>query len=609
MTADVRRRLLALLLLFLCAPLVGAQDQAGLRVGQWLRVKGELVAPGEFRADEIEVMEPDDEESLVGTPTDVTDSGSKFKLLGLPVETSARTDWHGIVSSELGRLQIKVQGHYRGTKRFTARDIEPRRSEGRDRIEARVDIIERISGGLELRMMNYRVLVAPGVPVDANAPLESYTLAPVSAAAMQERRNDDDRIVSSTPLSETVTFGGRLEFRQDRKRNFDLGRKTGDGKRARPDEWKNSVTLRTQLVWEPTPDFFALISGEMVRKNEYRSGGHAALHEWDGKLNQAFGYWRFPDLGMDLQVGRQDFDDDREWLYDQNLDGIRGILYRPGLRVELSASTAGADNPADAKNTNNFIAYVSNNDERKHLAAYVIDRRGDYDVLVDTGGGTTKKKKIGNDKPIFFGVRALGEWLPDQVVWAEAAVVRGYNDGGGSNTDYEGWGIDLGSTWSPESLDPVYITGGFALTSGDKDSTDETDDSFRQTGLQDNNGKFGGITSFRYYGEAFEPELSNIQIATVGVGARITNKTSIDLVVHKYNQSTAAPELSGTSNLRSVQPNGKSTDLGWGVDMILGSREWNSWETELTVGVFRPGSAFDETRDAWLAKLQIRYRF
>ena len=41
----------------------------------------------------------------------------------------------------------------------------------------------------------------------------------------------------------------------------------------------------------------------------------------------------------DVQAGRMNFDDRREWIYDQDLDGLRAYWIARGVVTELSATT------------------------------------------------------------------------------------------------------------------------------------------------------------------------------------------------------------------------------------------------------------------------------
>ena len=181
-----------------------------------------------------------------------------------------------------------------------------------------------------------------------------------------------------------------------------------------------------------------------------------------------------------------------------------------------------------------------------------------------------------------------------------------YFRGSEPTIDRKGWGFDLGTTWTPGALDPFALTLGYALGSGDT-SPEGTDQTFRQTGFQDNNGKFDGVTSFRYYGELMDPELANLAISTVGLGIRLALRTSLDLVYHQYRQDEPFPRLINAELDR--RPDGIHRDLGWEIDLILGSRNWTSWDFEVVAAYFAPGDAFPDAESATLGKLQARYRF
>ena len=157
----------------------------------------------------------------------------------------------------------------------------------------------------------------------------------------------------------------------------------------------------------------------------------------------------------------------------------------------------------------------------------------------------------------------------------------------------------------------MYFTLGYALGTGD-DSTGGNDGTFRQTGLQDNTGRFGGVTSFQYYGELINPELSNLGILTLGVGAVLTTKTSLDLVYHTYTQDVIQNQLSFApveSNLRRATLNGTDADIGSELDVIFGYRRFASWDLELVGAWFQAGDAWTVGDDAFMAKVQLRYRF
>lgn len=558
---------------------LGADD---LAVGHWVRVKGAFDAEGVFVAEALEVREPSDKESLLGTASDVDATRGQFLLLGFPVHVSARTEWNGVTLEDVAGARVSVEGHHRGPNKFSARKVS-RRELGRDRLEGRLDRIEPGPDGRRLSVLSTGVWLPASVAIEHERPLGSYALAPERPAEQARPvRSDDDDIPDGVSLSETVDFGGVVEWKLTRRDNFDLD----DAKRRnRTDQ---TASLRGEFLWEPSDAFFAL-AGFRAAFDTSDEEQQPTDRQHDRDLTEAYGYWLDPfGGGIDLQVGRQDFDEPREWLYDRNLDAVRAIWAGVGARLDLSASTVLTDGDPKDRDTRNLIAYLSNNDWDRHAAVWVMSRRN------ATGAGSD---------PLHVGVRLLGAWLPDQDVWAEAAVLRGSAAG----EDLSGWGIDVGTTWSPPDLDPWMLTAGFARGSGDEDPGDGTNSTFHQTGLNDNNGKFGGVSSFRYYGEVLDPELSNLQVLTLGVGRRLDAQSSVDLVAHSYRQPEPSATL-GKTDLKA-KADGIHRDLGNALDLILGLRPWEHWDVKFIVGLFEPGRAFPGGDAAFTAKLQIRYRF
>ena len=145
------------------------------------------------------------------------------------------------------------------------------------------------------------------------------------------------------------------------------------------------------------------------------------------------------------------------------------------------------------------------------------------------------------------------------------------------------------------------------MSIGDGNTGNGTDGNFRQTRLQDNNGKLGGVTSFRYYGELVDPELANLHIGTLGVGFLFTQKGSVDLLAHYYLQDKAVRKIIDSDI--DQKPNGIDRELGWEVDAVIGWRPVRSLDFEFVLGWFKPGKAFRQRDDAWVSKLQIRYRY
>ncbi len=588
------RRLEGLGILLLLTLVAHAQERSELRVGHWVEIKGALEADDLFRASSVELSRPDDdEEQLVGTVTHVASDRSWFELLGMRVHIGRSTHWRKVSVDELEGRRVKVSGHYRGPRKFSAGSISLR-GEGRDRIVGRIDARREGEDGLELDVMRWLVIVPQSAQYKREEDLEDYPLLPQRGPTRAEvlengeelrgGRDDDDDIPVTVRLSDALALGLRLETKRSDEREFDL-----NGAKA-ADRIDDEITLRGELLYTPDDSFYGLLG--FRHRWHWRNDQRKGYSYGDGsRIAELYGYWR--DVGglpLDLQLGRQDFDERREWLWDENLDALRLIAHpRPDLRIEMAAATHLRDSSERFLATSRYIVHAIWGDDSRSLEAYLVDTRTDLDP---------------RDYPFFYGVRALGEWLEGHDVWLELGGVSGYE---GEN-DIRGFGYDLGTTWSPDVLDPWYFTAGYAFGSGDKDPNDGTDQAFRQTGIQDNNDTFGGVTSFKYYGELLQPELSNLGILTLGIGRRFGSGHSLDLVYHRYQQAEAAPFLRN-SDLKT-SPDGIHTELGDEFDLILGSRFSKALSLELVLARFQPGAAFaSDAPDAFAGRLQLRFRF
>jgi alginate production protein len=225
----------------------------------------------------------------------------------------------------------------------------------------------------------------------------------------------------------------------------------------------------------------------------------------------------------------------------------------------------------------------------------------------------------------WFGARVSGETsLVDDVdirYWMDLAFVRG------SETRYEfddlsrglvfveevvhgdrsGEAMDIGASlvWSDvrwRSLRHPTLTLAYAYGSGDENGTNF----FRETGLNDNNGKFNGVDRFRYYGELADPKLENLHVSTAALGFQFADESSVELLHHYYRQSENNVEHS----LRfRGDVTGTSQDLGNEFDVVVGIEEWEHWEFEVVGAYFVPGKAFEDQDDAWLLTFKLNYNF
>lgn len=303
------------------------------------------------------------------------------------------------------------------------------------------------------------------------------------------------------------------------------------------------------------------------------SGTTAAYLLWDQMLS----------LPLALQLGRQRFADGRQWLFDENLDGVRLELQLGRLVNEISASTH-LNSKSDREALENYLLRSDFHfTSRNQLGLYAFYRKDPINEQSD-------RTYLGMSGE----ARVYGHNL-----WLEAASLSGDN----GSRRRQGFATDLGVTLRLGSDREWSVTLAQALGSGDDNSKDEIDQTFRQTGLDDNEARFNGIIKFKYYGVASDPELSNLRIATAGIGLSAKRKYSIDLVYHRYDQ------IVESSRFRSKviqNPNGKDRQLGTEIDLILAMRINRNLTVQGISGLFQPGAAFDDNEPVLFAELQLK---
>ena len=555
-----------------------------LKPGHWVEVRGLLEPGGSFTAQRIELTGPRRDDTLWGIAT----SGSRpdlLNVLGREVETSANTRWQGGTLASCIGQRVRVRGLRDSRGRIAARRIQIREP-GVARIAGRIDHSQRLAdGSLELELLGISVVVPAGVKQRTAIPLASLRQAAAPRPHSRAAADLDDFFGDGFIAGETVRFGLQQDVTFSSRTNFELDDRDDTDIDEQDDRDDSASNIRARMVWSPKPRVAAV--ADVAYRARRRALGEG-ISETDNRtqLREAYVLFRGLGSGLDLQLGRQDFDDAREWLYDQNLDGVRLLGDSHRLHFELSVSKTLSDGSSRDEDATNAIFYLSNRGRRRHLATYVVHR--------DFGAERDETQS-------HVGVRALGRWTDRLRGWAELATLTG-NRGA---RDVTAWGGDLGFSWS--SRGPARVTLTLGLAHGSGDDGDTTDQRFRQTGLQDNNGRLGGVSAVRYYGELIDPELSNMSLSTVGIGGRIFNGVSIELIGHGYRQDVASTRLTRT-NL-DQQPDGIHRDLGTEIDLVIGIRRFERWDIELVGARFATGDAFPEGDDATLGRLQVRYRY
>lgn len=463
-----------------------------------------------------------------------------------------------------------------------------------------------------------RRLIAAAAALLCSAALGQTPSAPEAAAPRErqglrvdDRRPDDPLTVNL--LGRPVELGGSWDYSDEYRRDFDLNRAEERDRRVREHELK--LEARTRLA-ERTEVFLQAVGLYELRRTQ---GTPGSSHEKSLERGQA--WVRFEDLGgsgWDLQAGRVPLIDRRAWWWDDDLDALRvtggGEAWRldTGLGRELMrvSSAERGLHPTQRGVLRWFGQATWQYERRQQIDAFWLLQR---DGSRRDAAGTLRPDEDATDpsdlRGRWFGLRASGEIRPKDAPrlawWLDTAWLRGRE----ALTDYEelddgrfqagstrsrrvrGQAYDLGATLTmPWTLRPS-ITAGYARGSGGERSASR-DDNFRQTGLQENKARLGGVKRLQRYGELLQPELSNLQVTTLGTGLRLLDRSSVELIWHRYRQPLASGLLSGSR--LGADPLGDSGDIGHEIDIVLALREWQHVDLVLRWSRFTPGHAFAE---------------
>lgn len=450
------------------------------------------------------------------------------------------------------------------------------------------------------------------------------------------RRDDDMRPDDQITLSlfgRPLTVGGEYNAKLSYRGDFELDDAEED----------NLLTLGQKLEIEFLYDMHETASLFLELKpfyiNELYAEDNNDEHEAGVERGEMWIYSnRLFTKHLALQAGRQNFDEKREWWWDEDLDAVRMYLRNDNIRIELAVAeelyrTSTEDDDIDPEEEDVLrllgrAVWKWGEKRRQRLEIFFLSQN-DYSDTESEGAEVDGNKRDESDADlVWLGFRSMGRWKVRPAgrfyYWFDAAFVTGeetlidYDRIDGSDRrevddvelfNVDGWGMDTGITWRTEFPAEPSMTIGYAYGSGDRDPEDRHDRSFRQTGLHDNNARFRGVNSFRYYGELLRPELSNIHILTLAAGLPVLKESSVELVYHRYWQDHAASFLRDTRI--EAKPFGKDNSLGDEWDVIVGIEEWKHVELEIIGALFRAGDAFAvmSGETAFYASFEFTYNF
>lgn len=396
----------------------------------------------------------------------------------------------------------------------------------------------------------------------------------------------DDPPKARFRITPNLSFGARFEVEVESEQNFDL-----DSAKEK-DERSLDARLSMVFSYRPSDNLLAYLNIEPTR---HIVDDDRNLKENETRLEVKQAFLSYSGLfdGSTIKLGRQRYRDTRQWLYDEELNGIRLFHSFSRVAAEFSASGRSDSDLLNDQDPENVINY----DFHGRFAA---DRDNEIQMYVLA----QDDREVTNEDRLYIGLHASGNAADMLKYWLELAHLSGGTD----DMDLRAYGVDIGATLVFDAwLDPS-ITLGYAYGSGDDDAADSIDRRFRQTGFQDNEARFNGLIRLKYYGELLDPELSNLQIVSAGFGIRPTRKTSIDLVLHAYRQVEAGADV-GDWEIKE-DPEGLDDDIGTEVDLVAGYKIKPHHKGELVVGYFEPGDAFSSDADeALYLAVELKYEF
>lgn len=594
-----------LALLFLL-PLVGcvstqSESYEKLRVGKWVEAKGRMVdgKPIVDEVDELKRSESDKADKFELTAQTQSASPESLEVLGLTLKPDAETEYEGMEKESIAKfvpsngewVRLKLRSKDDQIRLRTLRKSEPR---DQFKVEGEITALDPATSSLSVGAIKMPVAQAASVTMlgerNADDPLALF------------QADDQKAVPFSVVVNDNLRLGGGGTFASDAQDEYDLNRANTR------DRTSTSFSGKLDALWLfDDKASYAMVEIDAARGDTYRRGSPDSTTE-TFQLTRAVTSIALDD-NLQFLVGRQDFDEEREWLYDEVLDGGRFVWILDHWQFDVGGAI-GRETLASPNNT-----------EDMGLLTAMVRYRIDADWTLGAYVLDVTDNTVFDHEPMLFGLRSIDEPRYGLGHWAELSFARGHsrfmlNNGGPINDsvgtdveDIEGWAFDLGAQYTFEGdLRPSFVLG-YAYGSGKRDSA--ADQGYRQTSFNDNNGKLGGVTSVRYYGELLRPELANLAILTCGATIRPFRNGSLSLIYHTYTQDFAAQ--SGPFNDLRIGtgsiPNGIDPDLGSEIDIIFGFRAASRVTVELAGSRFEPGAGFDGQDAAHKLDFTARFSF
>lgn len=392
-------------------------------------------------------------------------------------------------------------------------------------------------------------------------------------------------------VGESLWFGADVVIAMEYSENLDLHAGRDDHLLLAEPE------IRGVFVYQPSPVLSVYtelqLDGQVFldkgKDNDRKSEGHV-------RVEQLFFDWSGFADDMNIVLGRQDYEDPRAWWYDEKIDAAQvrwegdGWFASAGAGREKAFADDFAHDDTDEKVDFIILNGGYRKSKREQTTLFLVKK---------------DNRESGRDEDLtYVGFQRIGKVDSDLRYWLDAALLRGHYRGRRvkAHAFDSGFALRFDSPWEP------FVTLALAYGSGDNDRGDGVDGNFRQTGLQDNEARTFGTTSYKYYGEVTDFELGNLWVGTLGIGIRPDDNFSVEIAHHRYRQDDAEDDLIDSD--LEIDPTGDAKSLGHETDLVLAYRPSSDIKLSLTFGYFQPGRGFGDDRDsAWFGQAKVGYRF
>jgi alginate production protein len=444
------------------------------------------------------------------------------------------------------------------------------------------------------------------------------TPTPVRESSSDERRPEQALAVDL--FGKTVEFGGNWEYTDERRSNFDLDNSAARDRRVREHEIK--LEARSRLG--PNTQAFAQIVG--LHETRRTQGDDRRITRSLERGPMWLQQDRLFGTPWSLQIGRVPLDERRTWWWDEDLDAVRARYDGGAWKLDtalarelLRKSSAEKRVEPESRGLTRWFGQASWPWAERHAldAFWLVQKDSSPRPAAGTVFGDEDDTDPSDLRARWVGLRASGEWRIDDgprlAYWADTAWLSGRERltafeeqdddslvaGGTASRRVRGNAFDIGATASLRlplrpSLTVAYARG----SSG-----------FRQTGLHENKTRFGGVKRWQRYGELVNPDLANLTVASVGVGMRLLDNSSLELMTHRTRQVKAADTLANSR--LSSDPQGERRAIGREVNLLLAVREWKHVELIVKASHFKPGAAFaaDQRASARAVEVGVSVNF